>query len=153
MLSSVFFFFKQKTAYEMRISDWSSDVCSSDLIYIRHTVRQDLWQEAVGSRFPDHASMADTYRDELRFMQAVRRAFEANGLAPRDMVDVQSALYVVHSYTDEDAASFSREAIEAAMDAYDSYRQSGEHSDLFDAFGESRDYWVRSPREERKSDV
>src|SRR3546814_14878152 len=27
----VFFFFKQKTAYEMRISDWSSDVCSSDL--------------------------------------------------------------------------------------------------------------------------
>src|SRR3546814_10766691 len=27
----VFFFFKQKTAYEMRISDWSADVCSSDL--------------------------------------------------------------------------------------------------------------------------
>src|SRR3546814_5403182 len=27
-----FFFFKQKTAYEMRISDWSSDVCSSDLM-------------------------------------------------------------------------------------------------------------------------
>src|SRR3546814_4494104 len=31
----VFFFFKQKTAYEMRISDWSSDVCSSDLIHQR----------------------------------------------------------------------------------------------------------------------
>src|SRR3546814_3591849 len=35
-----FFFFKQKTAYEMRISDWSSDVCSSDLnatpLGIRH---------------------------------------------------------------------------------------------------------------------
>src|SRR3546814_12530155 len=29
-----FFFFKQKTAYEMRISDWSSDVCSSDLIFL-----------------------------------------------------------------------------------------------------------------------
>src|SRR3546814_12397890 len=28
-----FFFFKQKTAYDMRISDWSSDVCSSDLIH------------------------------------------------------------------------------------------------------------------------
>src|SRR3546814_7192109 len=28
----MFFFFKQKTAYEMRISDWSSDVCSSDLV-------------------------------------------------------------------------------------------------------------------------
>src|SRR3546814_1012708 len=31
LLLSVVFFFKQKTAYEMRISDWSSDVCSSDL--------------------------------------------------------------------------------------------------------------------------
>src|SRR3546814_13906331 len=30
-MSTFFFFFKQKTAYEMRISDWSSDVCSSDL--------------------------------------------------------------------------------------------------------------------------
>src|SRR3546814_7005038 len=30
-----FFFFKQKTAYEMRISDWSSDVCSSDLFWGR----------------------------------------------------------------------------------------------------------------------
>src|SRR3546814_17673781 len=28
----MFFFFKQKTSYEMRISDWSSDVCSSDLL-------------------------------------------------------------------------------------------------------------------------
>src|SRR3546814_3894405 len=35
----VVFFFKQKTAYEMRISDWSSDVCSSDL------VAADLWGE------------------------------------------------------------------------------------------------------------
>src|SRR3546814_7671723 len=31
---SCFFFFKQKTAYEMRISDWSSDVCSSDLLAV-----------------------------------------------------------------------------------------------------------------------
>src|SRR3546814_4036959 len=32
LLYCCFFFFKQKTAYEMRISDWSSDVCSSDLL-------------------------------------------------------------------------------------------------------------------------
>src|SRR3546814_2476358 len=32
MMICVCFFFKQKTAYEMRISDWSSDVCSSDLV-------------------------------------------------------------------------------------------------------------------------
>src|SRR3546814_20050152 len=34
MFVDIFFFFKQKTAYEMRISDWSSDVCSSDLILL-----------------------------------------------------------------------------------------------------------------------
>ena len=116
-------------------------------IYIRHSVRQDLWLQAVGSRFPDHSSMADTYRDEWRFMKAVRSAFEAQGLAPRDMIDVQGALWVVHNYKEEDTASFSREAIEAAMDAYDSYRQSGEHAAIFDAFGEPRDYWVRSTRD------
>src|SRR3546814_11111584 len=32
------FFFKQKTAYEMRISDWSSDVCSSDLQIVGHVI-------------------------------------------------------------------------------------------------------------------
>src|SRR3546814_10474989 len=32
IFGTFFFFFKQKTAYEMRISDWSSDVCSSDLV-------------------------------------------------------------------------------------------------------------------------
>src|SRR3546814_13733227 len=36
-----FFFFKQKTAYEMRISDWSSDVCSSDLSTCA------IWQQAA----------------------------------------------------------------------------------------------------------
>src|SRR3546814_4904832 len=39
MCDMLFFFFKQKTAYEMRISDWSSDVCSSDL-YVYRTVAE-----------------------------------------------------------------------------------------------------------------
>src|SRR3546814_9426334 len=55
-----FFFFKQKTAYEMRISDWSSDVCSSDLAAVDRELREfvatveaaqvapDLLAEAVG---------------------------------------------------------------------------------------------------------
>src|SRR3546814_8513783 len=37
-VSPGFFFFKQKTAYEMRISDWSSDVCSSDLFEHKATL-------------------------------------------------------------------------------------------------------------------
>src|SRR3546814_19325538 len=40
----VFFFFKQKTAYEMRISDWSSDVCSSDLLRHGQLCQQALIQ-------------------------------------------------------------------------------------------------------------
>src|SRR3546814_5784061 len=38
-----FFFFKQKTAYEMRISDWSSDVCSSDLGDYSNWMGQKVW--------------------------------------------------------------------------------------------------------------
>src|SRR3546814_5372718 len=38
----LFFFFKQQTAYEMRIIDWSSDVCSSDLLYDSEKMPVDL---------------------------------------------------------------------------------------------------------------
>src|SRR3546814_11941318 len=44
-----FFFFKQKTAYEMRISDWSSDVCSSDLHH-RVAARDLVGREHGGAR-------------------------------------------------------------------------------------------------------
>src|SRR3546814_6776746 len=44
----VVFFFKQKTAYEMRISDWSSDVCSSDLfVTARHIVGEHLRRSRI----------------------------------------------------------------------------------------------------------
>src|SRR3546814_9806316 len=41
-----FFFFKQKTAYDMRISDWSSDVCSSDLAAVRLLQQDFIWRAA-----------------------------------------------------------------------------------------------------------
>src|SRR3546814_17767351 len=49
----LFFFFKQKTAYEMRISDWSSDVCSSDLGFYGILVisRRDRPHESDKSRY------------------------------------------------------------------------------------------------------
>src|SRR3546814_18401753 len=43
-----FFFFKQKTAYEMRISDWSSDVCSSDLLRQPHRMALEPLGQIMG---------------------------------------------------------------------------------------------------------
>src|SRR3546814_4315245 len=54
-----FFFFKQKTAYEMRISDWSSDVCSSDL-------RDQLEKELAFIAKRDYAPFFLTVEDIVR---------------------------------------------------------------------------------------
>src|SRR3546814_2396909 len=66
MFFVVFFFFKQKTAYEMRISDWSSDVCSSDLVQFDH-VPGDLHAD---TRTLDRARRGDVgtavHRDRRR---------------------------------------------------------------------------------------
>src|SRR3546814_2187194 len=57
--SELYLLFKQKAAYEMRISDWSSDVCSSDLrqagagIRLRHRPRAGAAPLAEGHRRPD----------------------------------------------------------------------------------------------------
>src|SRR3546814_8060425 len=55
----VFFFFKQKTAYGMRISDWSSDVCSSDLLHHRGRALAVRCADAVrpGITAADHHHM------------------------------------------------------------------------------------------------
>src|SRR3546814_1119272 len=57
-LLSSFFFFKQKTAYEMRISDWSSDVCSSDLN--RTSYFYNGQDHHVRTRYPVATKGADT---------------------------------------------------------------------------------------------
>src|SRR3546814_2941125 len=44
----MFFLFKQKTAYEMRISDWSSDVCSSDLIEMGDRTSARFARDQIG---------------------------------------------------------------------------------------------------------
>src|SRR3546814_5663112 len=45
---SIFFLYSHKTAYEVRISDWSSDVCSSDLHKIPHAILLDLPSHEIG---------------------------------------------------------------------------------------------------------
>src|SRR3546814_1724167 len=60
-MSFILFFIKQKTAYEMRISDWSSDVCSSDLDDVRLAVTQHLYldQAFVRALFFDSLDSID----------------------------------------------------------------------------------------------
>src|SRR3546814_4791732 len=75
----LFFFFKQKTAYEMRISDWSSDVCSSDLSRIA---------SHAGSRSSRFASTASSSRARKRRRRVrkprswARKKSTASRLAP-----------------------------------------------------------------------
>src|SRR3546814_14101610 len=95
-----FFFFKQKTAYEMRISDWSSDVCSSDLpagatAPPHHRARdgehhqqqggeraRDLVGDAEIRAFVDRDAVADEAVDPLPFGEI--RACEHAAAGPLD---------------------------------------------------------------------
>src|SRR3546814_6001826 len=55
-----FFFFKQKTAYEMRISDWSSDVCSSDLLNRAMEAASERLDFEEAARLRDQVAMIRT---------------------------------------------------------------------------------------------
>src|SRR3546814_1063067 len=91
---SFFFFFKQKTAYDMRISDWSSDVCSSDLRNLVkrphvEAARLHRHQQRVshGERGAQRAGITAAHVNdnivifgrELADLAAKRRAGERNG--------------------------------------------------------------------------
>src|SRR3546814_3411607 len=66
-----FFFFKQKTAYEMRISDWSSDVCSSDLYSLNPVMRVGR-QIIEAYRAHTRASAAEARDKTLAMLEAVQ---------------------------------------------------------------------------------
>src|SRR3546814_6508873 len=92
-----FFFFKQKTAYEVRISDWISDVCSSDLAAERQVAKG---QRALGRELRDprrqpveHCALrlAQPPHPKQRLIEFVDIDREAGDTAdrPRAMVDAQ----------------------------------------------------------------
>src|SRR3546814_7799446 len=97
-------FFKQKTAYEMRISDWSSDVCSSDLLAARPAGEEAV----VSGAHPSPSEMREprtpvartsgSVRSRLRLVKgrstwwastkAARRAWIACGIGTASMISV-----------------------------------------------------------------
>src|SRR3546814_3731170 len=87
--SLVFFFFKQKTAYEMRIREWSSDVCSSDLL---------AHDERAQRRMPDICPVIDPFRqgiDDIEIFPEGRPTPVDSGLHRR-AGDIFGALEVPH---------------------------------------------------------
>src|SRR3546814_8633797 len=96
-LSLVFFFFKQKTAYEMRISDWSSDVCSSDLLAAFGGVQRDhvVARRDAGDALADldhhaRALVAEHHRKQALGVRARQR--ERIGVAQRGVGDLHQHL-------------------------------------------------------------
>src|SRR3546814_2381795 len=90
----VFFFFKQKTAYEMRISDWSSDVCSSDLSAVGHAHIDSAWlwplretRRKVARTVSNVATLAQEYPELVfAFSQAQQHAWEIGRASCRERV-------------------------------------------------------------------
>src|SRR3546814_13786670 len=87
---SLFFFFKQKTAYEMRISDWSSDVCSSDLIARLRCckaalggvpMKATIWHNpACGTSRKTLAILEETPGVELTVVEYLKKPYSADKL-------------------------------------------------------------------------
>src|SRR3546814_10837886 len=76
----VVFFFKQKTAYEMRISDWSSDVCSSDLQKLNAKVLAGFVEDAHLLRPARYkAVQVDQQGRDLALARRQRRIVEVAG--------------------------------------------------------------------------
>src|SRR3546814_3646684 len=81
-------FFKQKTAYEMRISDWSSDVCSSDLVDVLHPGKAERGKGMAGdvrslelvARLGEHAR--DVQRD-------IARAYYSHGTGQQRWIQMR----------------------------------------------------------------
>src|SRR3546814_10368181 len=73
----VFFFFKQKTAYEMRISDWSSDVCSSDLKALQLIEKVDPKAYQATTSDPGRAAVLKAVKAQILLDMGERRQGES----------------------------------------------------------------------------
>src|SRR3546814_17400481 len=81
----LFFFFKQKTSYEMRISDWSSDVCSSDLLCLPGFMNEP-WN-FIGL-FDIFALSSDSEQFPISLVEAMAAACPAVATNVGDVVDM-----------------------------------------------------------------
>src|SRR3546814_4589577 len=104
----MFFFFKQKTAYEMRISDWSSDVCSSDLGPEIAAENVDVELEALVGRLRRRIPVGDDDAAEGVGRGQRHERHGVEGGAPQIGIDADAAI----------AAAASRPVGRLVADAY-----------------------------------
>src|SRR3546814_2093543 len=115
---SFFFFFKQKTAYEMRISDWSSDVCSSDLGSLAAAERASMRSMSDAAEIPPAIPAAtvvllrdgDEGLETLMLHRTSQVAFGGMWVFPGGRVDPEDRR---HEDPDEEAAARRAAAREA----------------------------------------
>src|SRR3546814_8897928 len=114
-----FFFYKQKMAYEMRISDWSSDVCSSDLArFVVEDVMRDAQPVAHRARVADVAARAARARAAHRLAVVVELERHPDRLRAARVRERghHRAVDAARHGDDDAAASRIRAALEIAFD-------------------------------------
>src|SRR3546814_7046828 len=91
------FFFKQKTAYEMRISDWSSDVCSSDLAKTKHKTQNSssINQTTVSSIV--FFAVDDEYKDKMLQLACGGQKTDSFAIKPHKEFDRSTFVKVISS--------------------------------------------------------
>src|SRR3546814_15392438 len=120
-----FFFFKQKTAYEMRISDWSSDVCSSDLGPPAQEERAMLLLGVSTRRLTDGEAIVDVQPMDGRNVDRL-------DAARLDRVDQQEHAidpgHAIRAQQDVAAGAHTRQGMDALAPAAGAYSLAGAYS-------------------------
>src|SRR3546814_850660 len=95
-MDCIVFFFKQKTAYEMRISDWSSDVCSSDLLFIRRTVEAFALEPFIATMTLDEGLHNGAHISRRNSYIPLLKSFIERRIAPALLRGAESGEFRAH---------------------------------------------------------
>src|SRR3546814_7731242 len=93
----LFFFFKQKTAYGMRISDWSSDVCSSDLSDADSDEEEDdsSEEEEAGPTGPDPVEVERRMSEMASLYAKFQKSYAKNGPSAKPVLKLREEMAAI----------------------------------------------------------
>src|SRR3546814_6365931 len=123
-LFDIFCFFQQKTAYDMRISDWSSDVCSSDLRQAEGVMTEETTAQAVPKADPETLVLRGAPGRVIRFRRGAVIAIAALGstaIVGAAWLALKPATFRMAAGNDDRAESSARPQVDALAGAPKSY--------------------------------